>query len=572
MMSRIHRLDPIVANQIAAGEVVERPASVVKELVENSLDANARHVVVEIENGGWRIDVRDDGVGMHPEDLALAVDRHTTSKLTRLEDLESARTLGFRGEALAAIGSVSELTLTSRTKDAKVGHRLAVRFGEKGRVEPVAMAFGTRVEVSHVFALQPARQKALKTPAAEFGAIQQTLQQLAIARPDVRFEVIHDGRAVFDTPGQGHAEGVLLSLFGRELVSALLPVSYETERGVRLTGFVGPAHVHRANRLGQGIYVNGRWIGNWALRAVVEEAFRPQLPDRRYPYFWLWLDMPPNELDPNAHPTKAEVRLYHEQSLKAILYRQVKDALVQQSVSPAWTEVAHPDSAMHVSHEEPLSFAFEAPETERASGEPVLHRQFRELVPLGQWHAKYILAQGPEGLYLIDQHAAHERIFFERFRRLGADIRLSQPLLVPVPETLSAVEWASYQEHAENLRHLGFSIDELGGTMIAVRAVPTAFHDLESHQGLLRMILELLSGGEAAHGAQHPVSWAEEAHYAMAACKAAIKANRPMSYQEMTALLDEMSRTEDPRGCPHGRPTMIVLTVEEVDRRFGRRG
>lgn len=565
MMGRIHRLDPVVANQIAAGEVVERPASVVKELLENSFDADARHVAVEVELGGFRLLVRDDGVGIVSDELPLAVERHTTSKLTRIEDLDSQRTLGFRGEALAAIASVSELVIASRPADAPVGFQLAVHYGRHDVVEPIAMGVGTRVEVSSVFGQHPARLKALRTPAAEFGVIQQTVQQLAIARPDVRVELVHDGRAVLETSGRNDPQEVLLSLFGRELAASLIPIQYASERGIQVSGFVAPAHLHRANRLGQGIYVNGRWITNWGVRAALEEAFRPQLPDRRYPYFWLWLDMPPGEVDPNAHPTKAEVRLYHEQALKAILYRVVQEALVQKSSSPAWSALNEPSAGDASPAAEAQTFTFESG---AADEDPVLHREFREVVPLGQWRAKYIVAQGPEGLYLIDQHAAHERIFFERFRRLGSQIRYSQPLLVPVAESLSASEWASFEEHADTLAGWGFDVDRLGGTTIAVRAVPTAFRDLESHQGLLRQLLERMADG----GPLHPVSWAEEAHFAMAACKAAIKANRPMSYQEMVALLDEMSHADDPRGCPHGRPTMILLTLEEVDRRFGRRG
>lgn len=570
-MMRVHRLDPTVANQIAAGEVVERPASVVKELVENSLDAHADSIVVRLQDGGLsQIHVRDDGQGLHPEDLSLAIERHTTSKLVRIEDLEATPTLGFRGEALAAISSVCRLRLASRPLASPLGYCLEVQFGRKLLPEPLAMAPGTRVDVSDIFGELPARQKALKSANSELGTIQQVVQQLAICRSDVRFSLVNNDRVLFETAGQSARDRAILAIYGREVAQSLMVVNYIGERGLRISGFTAPAHINRANRLGQGLYMNGRWITNWGLRAVIEEAFRPQLPERRHPYFWLWIDVPLNEVDPNAHPTKAEVRITHENHMRAILYRVLRDALVAASPSPGWGETPLPD-APSAAGQSMIEWPNEPQERAGSKG-TLLHREFTELVPLAQWHAKYILARGPDGLYLIDQHAAHERIYFERFQRQGEAIRFSQPLLVSTTETLSATEWAAYEQHQDLLRKMGFDVESLGGTTVVIRAVPTAFHDLESHQGLFRTIVESLSGGDDPATALHPVSWAEESHYAMAACKAAIKANRPMSFSEMETLIREMGQTADPRGCPHGRPTMIHLTLEEVDRRFGRRG
>ncbi len=573
-MPRIHRLEAVVANQIAAGEVVERPASAVKELVENCLDAESSRITVQVDGEGRSLSVIDDGVGIAGDELALAVDRHTTSKIYRIEDLESQTSLGFRGEALAAIASVSRFTIRSRVHGAAAGTQLTVDYGRAGGLRSVAMPEGTRVTVDDLFHLHPARLKGLKTPAAEFGAIQHTVQQLAVARPDVRMTLMRDERHVLETPGQGDAAETLLALFGRELASHLIGIDYASESGLRVHGYVAPAHVHRANRFGEGLFVNGRWITNWGLRAAIEEAFRPNLPERRFPYFWLWLEMPPADYDPNAHPTKAEVRLYQENRIKALLFRQVQDALARRSTPVSWgAEGRMPDVARAA--EGSLDLGWDrADRAESAADDSgrVLHRQFQELTPLGQWRAKYILAQGVDGLYLIDQHAAHERVYFERFRRQGAEVTLSQPLLVPVPESLTADEWAVWKRHQRDLARLGFEVEDLGGSTVAIRSVPTAFHDLETHQGLFRVVLEMLSGGESAEGRLHPVSWAEEAAYAMAACKAAIKANRPMSHDEMRWLFGQMSQVEDPRGCPHGRPTLIVLSLEEVDRRFGRRG
>ena len=573
-MAHIHRLDPVVANQIAAGEVVERPASAVKELVENSLDAEASRIIVRVDGEGRSLTVMDDGIGILEDELALAVDRHTTSKIYRIEDLESQRSLGFRGEALAAIASVSRFTIQSRPRGTPAGNLLEVDYGRLGALRKVAMSEGTRVTVEDLFHQHPARLKGLKTPAAEFGAIQHTVQQLAVARPDVRMTLNRDDRRVLETPGLGDAAGTLLAVFGRELAASLIGLDYVSESGLRIHGYVAPAHVHRANRFGEGLFVNGRWINNWGLRAAVEEAFRPNLPDRRFPYFWLWLEMPPADYDPNAHPTKAEVRLYQENRIKALLFRQVQEALARRSTPVSW-DAEDRSADIPRAQEAGLDLRWDGKEGVTISEDErgrVLHRQFQELTPLGQWRAKYILAQGVDGLYLIDQHAAHERVYFERFRREGAHVTFSQPLLVPIPESLSAGEWAAWQRHRSDLDRLGFEVEELGGHTVAVRAVPTAFHDLDTHQGLFRVVMEMLSEDESAQGRLHPVSWAEEAAYAMAACKAAIKANRPMSHDEMRWLLAQMSQVEDPRGCPHGRPTLIVLSLEEVDRRFGRRG
>lgn len=571
-MNRIHRLDPVVANQIAAGEVVERPASVVKELIENSLDAGAARIMVWVKGGGHtEVGVQDDGHGMGPSDLKLSVARHATSKLTRLSDLDRGQWLGFRGEALAAISAVAEVAISSREEGAAHGYRLVVRYGDSEPLAPEAMAPGTRVVVRDLFSRLPGRLKALKSPAAELGAIQQVVERLAIMRADVALTFTADDRPIFHTPGQGHADEAILSIYGREVHRALIPFRYEGERGT-IWGRLLPAHLHRASRHGQSLYVNQRWVTNWVLRQAVEEAYRPQVPERRYPWFWIWITLAPADVDPNAHPTKAEVRLAHERQVAALLYRTVRDALIGLSPavplasSPAPAQTAAPVAQGTLADtEEGGVFSPKPP-----AGRP-LHQEFLDLVPLGQWQAKYIIAQGPLGLYLIDQHAAHERIYFEEFRRRGEDILTSQTLLVPWTKTLSAAEYAAYAESRDLLARLGFLIDELGGTTITIRALPQGFHDKTPRLDLWQTVIDSLIAESVGEGA-HPVSWAEDHRYAMAACKAAIKANRPLDRLEMQHLLTQLAAAGDPRSCPHGRPTLLRLTLEEVDRRFGRRG
>lgn len=564
-MSRIRVLDPVVANQIAAGEVVERPASVIKELVENSLDAGASRIRVTVEQGGHlRMAVQDDGMGMDEEDLVLSVARHATSKLRQLSDLEQEQWLGFRGEALAAISAVSRLTVSSRTADRSIGHRLTVEHGRPGPLTPVSMPVGTTVVVESLFAELPARLKALKSPAADVAAIHHVVQNYAIGYPGVAFVCATEQRTLIDTPGRGDIPETILRVSGTEAHDNLIPVRYDSEGGVGLSGYILPAHITRGTRQWQSLYINGRWVANWTLRHAIEEAYRPQLPDRRYPGYWLWITLRPGEVDPNAHPTKSEVRLERERQVAALLYRAVTDALVARSASPGLLSVG---DAKPPALSEQSQFGWERP-PDASDSRPVLHREFAELTPLAQWQAKYIIAQGPAGLYLIDQHAAHERVYYEEFRRRGDEVVTVQPLLLPWTLSLTPGEWAVWLEHHEVLRTIGFEVADAGGTTLLVRGIPRGFADTLD-PGIFREVLDSLADGPG-HG--HRVRWAADHRDAMAACKAAVKAYRALSFEEMSALLNQMARVEDPRGCPHGRPTLLRMSIEEVDRRFGRKG
>ncbi|AUW95466.1 MAG: DNA mismatch repair protein MutL [Sulfobacillus thermosulfidooxidans] len=573
-MGRIHILDALVADQIAAGEVVERPASVAKELVENALDAEAQHIDVTLAEGGRQfLAVRDDGHGMDREDLVLCVKRHATSKIERLEDLAQGTTLGFRGEALAAISAVSRMRMASCPRGSAYGYQVQITGGIPLEPQPCAMDQGTEIVVEDLFFNIPARLKALKSPTAELGAVQNTLQHYAIGYPEVAFKLTSEQTVLWQTSGQGRIDETVLQLFGREVASDMLEVSW-SGHGVTVTGFVCPAGRHRGTRQGQSLFINRRWVTNWVLRNAVEEAFRPNVPDRRYPYFWLWVTVDGAEVDPNAHPTKAEVRLDHERMIAGYLYRAVTEVLTRYSSSSAlrvnssW-EVPVASEEVHAN--EQLMLVWDRPRHEAPEPDPILHEEYQALVPLAQWQAKYIIAQGPLGLYLIDQHAAHERVYYEEFRKKGRDILVSQPLLIPYTYTCLPAEWAKWQENRALFAEMGFEVEEVGGTTLLVRALPqglTAPHG--DNGGIIRTVLESLTEQDAHQG--HPIFWTQEAKYAMAACKAAVKAYRPLTLEEMQTLLNLMARVEDPRGCPHGRPTTLHLSMEEVDRRFGRRG
>lgn len=574
-MSQIHILDALVADQIAAGEVVERPASAAKELVENSLDSGARHIDITVGDGGLSfLAVHDDGGGMDREDILLSVKRHATSKIERLEDLVRSPTLGFRGEALAAISAVSRMQIASCQKGAAYGYRVHIDGGVSSEPQPCAMGQGTDIQVEDLFFNVPARLKSLKSPTAELGAVQNTLQHYAVGYPQVALKLTSGGKVLWQTPGQGRIEDIVVQLFGQDVAADLLEVAWSGQ-GMAISGFVCPAGRHRGTRQGQSLFINRRWVTNWVLRNAVEEAFRPNVPDRRYPYFWLWVEVDGAEVDPNAHPTKAEVRLDRERMIAGRLYRAVSDVLATHSQSSPLvlrsSVVETVQRAPSPAHGGQLALTWEQQETSPPEAGPILHQEYRELVPLGQWQAKYIIAQGPLGLYLIDQHAAHERVYYEEFRKKGHDILLSQPLLIPYTYTCLPGEWAKWQENRDMFAEMGFDVDEVGGTTLLVRALPQGLSSPHGDSGgIIRTVLESLADSEQHQG--HPIFWTQEARYAMAACKAAVKAYRALTLEEMQTLLDMMARTEDPRGCPHGRPTTLHLSLEEVDRRFGRRG
>ncbi len=575
-MSRIRRLDPAVADQIAAGEVVERPASVVKELTDNAIDAGARTVRVLVPDADRRhLIVEDDGGGMEADDVRLAVERHATSKLTRLSDLDHLDTLGFRGEALAAIGAVSRLTLASRPREgADTGYQVVVDHGRRVAAGPVARRPGTRVECRDLFRDVPARLKALPAPAAEWAAIWQVVAAQAVAHPRVGWTLAeHAGdEPAFTTPVDGALDQVLLAWLGPDVAAQLIAVDRQALGGdVSVRGFILPPTLARGNRRQQVLVVNGRVVRNFSLRAAVEHGYGSLLPDRRYPGCWLHIVLPGPEVDPNAHPAKAEVRLERDRAVAGVVHQAVQDALRRERVFPLDSgraegpDVSDPLAAGGRATDQ-TSFSWPTPAA--ADGRPLLHREIAELTPLAQWQARYLLCQGAAGLYLIDQHAAHERVYYDRLKASAGQPVSIQPLLMPLMLNLSRAEAALLETHGPAIAGAGFDVEPLGGSSAALRAVPAALAEVADLKLVAALFDSLLAGG--AYG-EHPVSWALDHQLATAACKAAVKANRSLSRGEMEALVAEMAASPSPRSCPHGRPTLLVLSLEEVDRRFGRR-
>jgi len=566
-MSRIRPLPPVVADQIAAGEVVERPASVVKELMENAFDAGARHVRVALETRvPLAVTVDDDGVGMDRQDVELSVGRHCTSKIQAIDDLTQLTTLGFRGEALAAIAAVSRLTLESRERDSEHGWRLVIAHGRRVEMAPVGRAPGTTVRVEDLFATVPARLKAMRSPAAELQAARHWALLLALSRPDVAVSLSVDGRPDVETRGDGDGRQALAAVYGLSVAERVLPVAGAALGGdIRVSGWIAPPDLGRGNRQGQVLTVNGRVVGNWGLRAAVESAFEPLLPDRRYPLFWLAVTVAPADVDPNAHPTKAEVRLQHERAVAGLLRSSVAEALRVAAAGPLPVSARPVDDADQPWDQAAWAWSRAA---EEEPVHPALHGDIAGLVPLGQWGLRYLVAQSGEQLFVIDQHAAQERVFYDRLVAQADRAPWSQPLLVPILATLTPAEWAAWHDHEEALVAAGFRWESRGGTTVALHQVPAPLAE-DGGATLVGHLLQSLA--EQDWAADHPVSWTSDHRLATAACKAAIKANRPLDRMEMQHLIRALADTPSPRACPHGRPVALTLTLKEVDRYFGRR-
>ncbi len=600
----IRLLPEAIASRIAAGEVVERPASVVKELVENSLDAGAQRIEVETSEGGTRlIRVRDDGSGIPADEIELAFRRHATSKLQSAEELERIATLGFRGEALASIASVSRLTCTSRTADEELGVRLRMEGGQLRSRHAVAALPGTEMRVEDLFFNVPARRKFLRSKLSERRHIDAFLTRYAIAYPHVAFLVVHDGRETLRTEGRGNPREALLRVYGRELGGALLEIPpHLSERGtIRVRGFVGPTTVHRANRGYITLFVNGRWIQDMRLTYAVIQAYHTLLPVKRYPVAFVMIELPPEEVDVNVHPAKTEVRFRDGDALFRAVQRAVRETVVGEAPTAAtWTPPSLPTGERPEVTPPPTSDDAPSPAEQAILPEPSLRRRLAHLRPAGQTSTSpspspkqesaspplppppparqlpplrvigqvatmFIVAEGPDGLYLIDQHAAHERILYERMLREQQEGTLAaQPLLEPVAVTLPADEAARLEGRLALLTRLGLQVEPFGPATFLVRSLPSLLRGVSPH--------DILADIAAAEEPEDPIREALEEIAVRAICKrAAVKAGQVLSREEMERLVHDLEATRNPRTCPHGRPTILRLSVEQLAAQFERR-
>lgn len=591
----IRQLPDVLVNQIAAGEVVERPASVVKELVENALDAGATRLEIELEEGGARlIRVRDDGSGIVAQEMPLAVSRHATSKIASLEDLEQVRSLGFRGEALPSIASVSRFRMLSRTEAVEHGSVLDIDGGKAAPLAPHAHPVGTTIEVRELFFNVPARRRFLRAERTEFGHIEEWLRSLALARPDVDLRIAHNGRAVRHyRAGQGEA-GVrerLAQALGGDFAEASLAIDTELA-GLRLSGWIGLPTAARSSADQQYFYVNGRAVRDRLVAHAVRQAYGDVLFHGRHPAFVLFLEIDPRRVDVNVHPAKHEVRFREGRLVHDFIYRSLHEALASTRAGSVASQPAAPLPGMQRSGwvEPPRQAGLGMPLREHAAvysalygpapGEqPVAaphsadHSSMAgetegEAPPLGyalaQLHGIFVLAENSEGLVLVDMHAAHERITYERLKSAqdGEGIR-SQPLLVPMQLALSEREADAAEQHAEALRALGFELIRSGPAGVSLRASPAILAGVDPRQLALDVLTDLIE-----HGSSQRVEAERNELLSTMACHASVRANRRLTLPEMNALLRDMEATERSGQCNHGRPTWVQLSRAELDRLF----
>jgi len=594
----IRELPDELISQIAAGEVVERPASVVRELVDNALDAGATDVVVRLVEGGVRlISVEDDGLGLLPADMSLALRRHATSKITNLHDLESVATMGFRGEALAAIAAVSELSLTSRTAEQNHAMHLDARSGE---LRPAARHCGTTVEVKELFFSTPARRKFLKSTATELAHCTESLRRHALARPDVGFALWHDGKLVAQWRAHTHDHALdarLSDVLGEEFVQASVAVDH-VHAGMRVLGRAGLPDAARSRADHQFAYVNGRFVRDRVLSHAARSAYEDILHGQRQPVYALYVSLDPTQVDVNVHPTKIEVRFRDSRQAHQAVQQALTQAL---SVSRAG-QAAHTGSnaALHTEHAQAISalqhfgkaaylpsqsaLPWSAPNTGLALNDlaalwqpSVQHTQSPDAqvasLPEGEWplgkalaqlQGVYILAENAQGLVVVDMHAAHERIVYERLKtQLALHQMQAQALLIPASFAATAEEMATVETHALSLAELGLVIEHLSAQSLVVRSVPASLAQGDA-VALARGVLAEL----AQHDAHHVLQRARDDVLAAMACHGAVRANRQLSLAEMNALLRQMEVTERADQCNHGRPTWRQLAMRDLDTLF----
>ena len=594
----IRQLPPQLINQIAAGEVVERPASVAKELLENSLDAGARYVRIEVEQGGMRrLRIRDDGCGIPRDELGLALSRHATSKISSLEDLEHVSSLGFRGEALPSIASVSRLTMTSRIDDDNTGWSIRSE-GDEVHQEPQPSAHpkGTTLDIRDLFFNVPARRKFLRQERTEFGHIEQLVRRIALSRFDVGFELRHNQKVILSLPaaeGRLEQERRLARICGNSFIEQSMYMDH-AQGGLRIWGWLGLPTFSRSQADMQYFYVNGRMVRDKVITHAVRQAYQDVLFHGRHPAYVLFFELDPALVDVNAHPTKHEVRFRESRGVHDFLYRslhaaiaglkpgaQANEAAIARGIeagmtsrASAWSDTgiqaARPvqniqeEMAVYAGLHEPID---ETLQTYSPSPEINDHTAESEH-PLGyalaQLQGIYILAQNQKGLVIVDMHAAHERITYERLKQAWeAGGIASQPLLVPMSISVSRAEADMAETRQEVFRELGVELDRMGEQTVAIRSVPTLLRR-ENAESLVRDVLsDLMTHGQSAR-----IREAMNEVLGTMACHGSVRANRQMSIPEMNALLRDMERTERSGQCNHGRPTWVQLSIDQLDKLF----
>ncbi|NLX91308.1 MAG: DNA mismatch repair endonuclease MutL [Firmicutes bacterium] len=583
----IKKLPPETANQIAAGEVVENPASVVKELVENALDAGAGRIRVLLQQGGLReITVIDNGSGIPPGELRLAVERHATSKILDIGDLGSVLTLGFRGEALPSIASVSRLTITSRHYEDEAGASIFLEGGVEKDFKEIGFPVGTRVTVQDLFFNTPARRKFLKGISAETAKVSRMMQVLSLSRPDVSFTLEREKGVLWETSGDGNLKNVILTLFGHDLGKQLIPLDF-TEKEYRLRGYVSDPTSFRNNRGFQFFYVNGRAVQSKPLRESLDKSYSSLITSKKYPLAFLFLSLPPADIDVNVHPSKTEIRLYQEELVRSFLVKSLSAAFQGGRRFPVYnwrgetiqTEKKTDSCPQKVQIQENI-LAYGENELEEKPGyfnrehllksekpalnkEPLLEKPFYDMI-VGQAFGTYILLQKGEDLLFMDQHAAHERILWERVQQTNSDLLQGSQIALPLPFELPLYIAEEIYGKLNLLEEIGLELERFGHNTFIIRTVPLFLKDVFYPEMLLDLFEKLTSQPLKREDFQ------KEALLQLS-CKAALKANKALTTEEIRALLEQLEKCRDPFFCPHGRPVFFKMNKAELEKYFKRR-
>ena len=566
-MGNIVLLDDLTINKIAAGEVIERPANVVKELVENSIDAGATNIIIEIRNGGKSlIKIVDNGKGISADDIPLSLERHATSKIRKVEDLENTYSMGFRGEALASISSISTLTMMTKTKNEN-GTKVIAEAGEIVSVEEVGVPVGTTIMVENLFFNTPVRYKFLKNDATEFKYIKDWVQKAALSEINVAFKLINDGKTVFQTNGSGNIRDIIYLLYGKEIEKNLLDVNYESDN-IKVTGVIGNTTIARENRKSQILFLNNRNIKNQMLTNSADQAFKGATGIGKYGFFILNLEMPASFYDVNVHPTKMEVRFKDEDKLYKIFYHAIKSAMLKSEFLDNSCETQKEDEEEQKREkyiENELEFLTNRTET-KVPVELINRENEREIEYqyVGILFRTYIIIQIDDDMFLIDQHAAHERILYEQIKENYKNHIQNNSQLMIMPEifNLSHKEMEFVKTNIELFKETGFDIEIFGENSIKINGVPDIEYKVSSRNIFLDVLDEMLTNERSTS------KDVEERFIATVACKAAVKAHMDLTRQEVDNLITRLLKLKNPFTCPHGRPTTIKFNKNELFKDF----
>ena len=591
----IIKLDQNTINHIAAGEVIDRPSSIVKELVENSIDANATNISVEIKDGGISlIRITDNGDGIEEGDINLAFERHSTSKIKDTVDLASISSLGFRGEALSSIAAVCQVELITKTKDAMTGYRYRIEGDEEKGFEEIGAPDGTTFIVRNIFFNTPARRKFLKTASTESGYISEIIEKIALSHPEISFTFINNGKTRIYTPGNGDLKDTIYSIYGKEITDNLVEVNYKDEN-IEISGFAGKAIISKGNRTNENYFINGRYIKSEIISKAIEEGYKFILMQHKYPFTVINFNIDNKYIDVNVHPSKMELRFCNAPEIYPVIVETVKDALtekeniidakiddkkqvekkIDRKPEPFETkrnkvEVKEEIKPEKVSNKPKVNYENIKPKKDEEVHEQMTYDFLSEEARpkhkiIGQVFETYWIVEYEDEMFIIDQHAAHEKVNFERLmKRFENNDISSQTLTQPIILNLSMKDANIVEQYLDNFNEIGFVIEPFQGTDFAVRAVPSELYTLDSED----VLMDIIDSFTAEIGSMVPNIITEK--IMSMSCKAAIKGNTKISFAEADALIDELLSCENPYNCPHGRPTIIKMSKEELEKKFKR--